>query len=958
MRKNVTLHIGGIQADLDSNALILFNYTQEDLQNPTIVKNSYSQQVTLKGTDVNNRIFGTYFRNDRVTGSGFNALAKTPFKIYNEMNEVLESGYCKLESVEKNGADISYKVSLYGGLGGFLYNMMYDADGNKKTLADLIYTSNGDEHEFDFPINKDAVASAWMRLQGDSTQDVIWDHINFAPCYNGLPGGGFAAEKAFCPTACYGVTSSVTDGGVTYSSRHSNVLVKLSKKYNEWEVGDLRSYLQRPVVRMKSIIDAIADSSQNGGYTVELDSSFFKSANKHYQDTWLTLPRLDSIQMPISSGSSTVLMPTGDSTYVTGSTTKDASLTNGNKGMNVLYDCSLTVQPCLQMPEGVSNDARLLTVERKDVSQTVCRRMVVVYQLLGYNSNGELVAGSDIIAATTSVKRQKDATHVYSDYTSTKQWLTKYNNAVSVMGNEYHPTWGTIDVNASTSLVLGEKFANGMLVDGNGNNKTVTLTLKGYGISMVRLRTTVLNVYESGTQSAYNSFTFTSYGYAYELDEDSSSSTYGFAIDPQLVSGMNHTSGTVNYSWQSEGVQVRSNADITKQILLGGTASPADYLLAYCKMYGLYMLYDSAHKKVKIVTRNTLYKPNNGNTRVYDLEHRIDRASMNITPYVLDSRWYEFGNPYLKGAWADYYEEIKGIRYGTQRVNTGFSFNANHKDVLKDIVINGACEVLEQSKQFVNITQDGKVCPAVFLDGGTYTLWDSSGNNKDLDVQMPTPSATIEYFTSTFKGYDYWRYPKLQFHDKDNKALDGSNVMVMFTGSGYHLEYARICITDDSFLMTELNEGVPCWLIGQATVSGHYGISTADIKYPIFRRYDVDGTTNKTITLSLDFGTPLEISEPDINIPNPDTTNIYAKGWKLYIQDRYDVDTRIVRCKVNLRGLGEQIGQNLMRNFYYFDSSYWVLNKITNYSITTEDLVDCEFIKIKSTTNYSAGQTY
>lgn len=952
MRKNVTLHIGGIQADLDSNALILFNYTQEDLQNPTIVKNSYSQQVTLKGTDVNNRIFGTYFRNDRVTGSGFNALAKTPFKIYNEMNEVLESGYCKLESVEKKGADISYKVSLYGGLGGFLYGLMYDADGNKKTLADLIYTSNGDSHEFDFPINKDAVASAWMRLQGDSTQDVIWDHINFAPCYNGLPGGGFAADKAFCPTACYGVTSEYEETSThKYRARHSNVLVKLAGKYDEWAVGDLRSYLQRPVVRMKSIIDAIADSSQNGGYTVELDSSFFKNANDYYKNTWLTLPRLDSIQMPITSGESSVLMPTGDSTYVTGSTTKDAALSDGSKGMNVMYDCSVTIQPGLQMAEGLSNDARLITVERTDVSQTVCRRAVVVYQLLGYNSNGELVAGSDVIAATTSMQRTSGTTHQYTDYTSTRQWLTKYNNAVSQTSpTKYYPTWGSIEVNASTSMVIGAKFANGMLVDGNGNNKTVTLTMKGYGISTVRLRTTVLSVYEMGLQSLPNSFTFTSVGFAYELDN-------GYAVDPQYLDGMNHTSGTVNYSWQSEGVQVRSNADITKQILLGGTASPADYLLAYCKMYGLYMLYDSAHKKVKIVTRNTLYKPNNGNTRVYDLEHRIDRASMNITPYVLDSRWYEFGNPYLKGAWADYYEEIKGIRYGTQRVNTGFSFNANHKDVLKDIVINGACEVLEQSKQFVNITQDGKVCPAVFLDGGTYTLWDDNGNNKDLDVIMPNASATIDYINQTYKGYDFSYYAKLQFHDKDNKALDGSNVLVMFLGSGYPAEYARFCLTDDSFLMTELNEGTPCWLIGQAAVDGSYLINV-NMKYPIFRRYLPNNNDRYQVDLSLDFGTPLEVCEPNVSFPNPDTTNIYAKGWKLYIQDRYDVDTRIVRCKVNLRGLGEQIGQNLMRNFYYFDSSYWVLNKITNYSITTEDLVDCEFIKVKNVTNYSSGQTY
>jgi hypothetical protein len=47
-----------------------------------------------------------------------------------------------------------------------------------------------------------------------------------------------------------------------------------------------------------------------------------------------------------------------------------------------------------------------------------------------------------------------------------------------------------------------------------------------------------------------------------------------------------------------------------------------------------------------------------------------------------------------------------------------------------------------------------------------------------------------------------------------------------------------------------------------------------------------------------------------------------------------------------------------MRNFYYFDSSWWVLNKIKNYSLTTEDLVECEFIKVKDISNYYNGQTY
>ena len=939
----MTLYIGDTRADLDNNALILFNYTQEDLQNPTIVKNSYSQQVTLKGTDVNNRIFGTYFRNDRLTGSGFNALQKVPFTIYNEMSEVLESGYCKLESVEKNGADISYKVSLYGGLGGFLYGLMYDADGNKRNLADLIYTSGGDSHEFDFYINRDAVASAWMRLQGDTTQDVMWQHINFAPCYNGLPGGGFAADKALCPDNIYGVKNTIEEGGVTYNSKNGNVLVKLANKYDEWAVGDLRSYLQRPVIRFQSILAAIADSSQNGGYTVELDSGFFNSSNDYYRYTWLTLPRLDSIQMPVDGGSGTEVMPDGTSTEVSSSTTKDTALTEGSKALNMKYQCTAVIQPGLQVTDLQALD-RYITVHEGNV----CRRVLIVYQLLGYNSEGILIAGSDVIGATTSIVEAAETGRDYENITNTRSWLQEYNESDDIPNDKiYTIAWGNWN-NVSSNLVIGTKFHNGLLVDSNGDPKTVTLTMTGNGISMVRVRTTVLAMTEAPSQ-AESHFIYNSSGRAYIMEGQ-------YATDYVSIDGMNYANGNVAYTWSPDSSQVRSGAFINKQTLLGGTDSPADYLLSYCKMFGLYMLYDNATKKISIVTRNNLYKPT-GSTRTYDLDERIDRKSMSIVPYVLNSRWYEFGNPYQKGAWSDYYEEVKGIQYGTQRVNTGFSFNADHKEVMKDINIKGACEVLEQSKYFVNITQSGKICPAVFQDGGTYTLWDSSGNNKDLDIESPNANATIDYINQTYKGYDYQFYAKLQFHDKDKKALDGSNVMVLFLGSGYPTEYSRFCITDDTYQMIDLNEGTPCWLVGQAAVSGAYKIGST-LKYPCFRRCLPNSNNRYLIDLSLDFGTPLEVSEPAVTFPNPDTTNIYAKGWKNYITDRYDVDSRVMTCKVNLRGLGEQIGQNLMRNFYYFDSSYWVLNKIKNYSITTEDLVECEFIKVKDTTNYSAGQTY
>ena len=168
MRRKISLYIADNLVDLDDQSLILFNYTMEDLLNPTIVKNSYSHQITIKGTPNNNRLFGDIFRLDRVVsynggtlGTDFNPSQKTPFVIYNEMNEILESGYCKLDSVTRKKVEIEYQISLFGGLGSFLYSLAYDAEGNKRTLADLDYLgTDNTESELDFVINANNVAAA------------------------------------------------------------------------------------------------------------------------------------------------------------------------------------------------------------------------------------------------------------------------------------------------------------------------------------------------------------------------------------------------------------------------------------------------------------------------------------------------------------------------------------------------------------------------------------------------------------------------------------------------------------------------------------------------------------------------------------------------------------------------------------------------------------------------------
>ena len=57
---------------------------------------------------------------------------------------------------------------------------------------------------------------------------------------------------------------------------------------------------------------------------------------------------------------------------------------------------------------------------------------------------------------------------------------------------------------------------------------------------------------------------------------------------------------------------------------------------------------------------------------------------------------------------------------------------------------------------------------------------------------------------------------------------------------------------------------------------------------------------------------------------------------------------------MDLRGL--QVGPELLRRFFWWDGALWVLNKIDNYSLTTWDLAQCEFIQVRDTDNYTIGQ--
>ena len=914
MRRKISLYIADNLVDLDDQSLILFNYTMEDLLNPTIVKNSYSHQITIKGTPNNNRLFGDIFRLDRVLsynggtlGTDFNPSQKTPFVIYNEMNEILESGYCKLDSVTRKKRDIEYQISLFGGLGSFLYSLAYDAEGNKRSLASLDYLGTGNtDTELDFTINADSVATAWGIDPWEGDIDSIWKVINFAPAYNGIPDGKFDADKALVVPSQVGLQDTI-DG---HTLRSGYAMVNLSQKYDEWSVKDLRSYLQRPVFSMRAFLEAIKKPLNNGGYVVNMPF-LEKSDFNPYGRLWMTLPLIPSI--------GTTKQTSGDLTLtLSSSATTNHQIGRFTIGGSVPFGTKVTTNVNVKLQYSVTGatDASLLRSSSKNVGiDTLGKQSVIFMQLVAHGSDDSIIGGSRV---KSIFSWQRAAP---SEMANTCRYIPPFVN-----GDE---TFESNSISESTFNKVGSVYQFA---------QELGFHVEAQDVSYYELHVTTYvittYIYFGGASSS---------GKAYRITGVSGGSNslatlyrdYDTAFVPasaKIVQGDN--SNSITYT---SAESLRSGAHITKSMLLSTSKSPADYLLSFCKIFGLHILFDKSTNEITIIDRNDLYQD-----ETIDLTRRVDISrNIDIIPFVFTSKWYDLKLEGVGGAFFDEYRSVHGFDYGIQRINTGYDFNAETKDLLEGNVFKNAATILDKSKYYTTIKVGGQFRPSVFLDQGhTYTLWNTAGETLDTPVPVPPYSAVIDYLNEYGNpGYDIEFARKMEFRSRDGKPVDATNVLMFWEG---YNTYDYFNLSDDVPAMDLLNEGVPCWILNPG--------SSAGLSIPIFQRY-VYGR-EWTIKNSLDFGIPSEMDIPQITYKGDAT--IYSKFWKNYLRDRYDVNTKVMTCRVNFGGL--QVGQDLLRKFFWYDNSLWVLNRISNYSLTTYDPVECEFVQVQDKNNYLNGQ--
>ena len=952
MNRDVRLYIDGNLVEWSKVPDILLTYETTDYTNPTVVKNSYSKTVTVDGTQNNNNIFNHIWKLDRIMDENFtlfNPSQRVPYELFNN-GDIVSKGYAKLDSVKKTGYKIEYNIILYGGLGSFFYSLAYDLNTDKeKTLADLNFTnSSNPEDEFNFEINKDSVFTAWDSLKhfgSNVGEKMKWDFINFTPCYNGFPED-FDSDRVLINCHYLSGTQvrytnngrivngnfpySISDGETTYGLLNGYVSGKMMNQCDEWELRDLRSYLQRPALSIKGLFTAVCDPQNNGGYNVVLDPDFFNQDNPYYWNAWITLPMLnpetnaadEDVEWNWYKQDQMVYSPNSVPTEVKFklATTNSFTGTPDTFSMDVEIHSTIT---------GTSADRLYLSTAYQDLEGTT----KYIYgglgiQLYGYGDDNGVwytksgKCGSNIVCLATKVGgvfidrnilKERWTNIPYSDV----DVVYNFGYWKKVSGSDYIWHNETDD----TDIVHIEMDTNLMSAIPNVGLAFAGLKTNSDG-SVIGNTGTGGKVYEALSQgSSFNTFEF------------------------YRTMSLNDIESKAIYKVNSN---MRSFQPVTKKDVLGGLdGTPCDWFLSYCKLFGLFIEKDKVDDTIYVRMRCNFYKD-----ETVDLEELIDRSqTIDVNPLTFESKWYNFNYGEANSKFLDRYKKTYSQDFGKQLIDTKYNFDADEIDLLEDNSFRNGLTALEKSNYF-NSKFDLKSnpIPQCLFNWCTVTYYN---NDQRLDTEMCLPSQnTIEPLNPKTPKEFYDAMPKLEFYDEEKNPTDGEGVLVIFNGM-QDLGKVNYWLSDDIEEMF-LESDNPCWLqtVNEWNRDWTKKIAKQISVLPQFTRYSLH---NDIITASFDFGYTKELYVPYYKYDVNRTPTLYENYWKSYIRDLYSVNTRKVDCYV---AINSNDVYDFMRKFYWWDNSLWVCAKVQDYDIALDKATKCSFTKVNDKSAYLESPTF
>lgn len=317
-------------------------------------------------------------------------------------------------------------------------------------------------------------------------------------------------------------------------------------------------------------------------------------------------------------------------------------------------------------------------------------------------------------------------------------------------------------------------------------------------------------------------------------------------------------------------------------------------ILQYTKMFGLIWDVNYGEKKIYVKTRHSMFK----DIEIVDWNDKIDKSKdMIIKPLSFDTKSIKFNYDNVDGYRYSNYRDKYGLNIGEKKLNTGYEFNTSDKSLFKGI-------------------HPSSISSKSYVPYETIKRW-----NK-IDVMVATQEQRI----------------LIDCESEDEQNSISINNWYL---RGQNQENFDAIITDDTPLMVVKDE--VCYIDRQYAIDND--LAEYGIPFPTF-------TTAARYEGQMTYGSFFNTPQVDYTygriLQETIGSSIYDLFWKDYINEKYNVQNKTLTAYFKLSN--NDFNQFRFNKLVTIDNQLFLVNKIFDYNINSNDSTKCELIQIQDTT--------
>ena len=863
---NARLFIENREIELDENVQFAITKQFEDLSNPTAIINDWSKTVSIPFTARNNEIFGYIYNPDKLTveGNANQALTGIYFNPYKKLDmrlqygdNVLMTGYAKMNEVKQNNGKGTYEITLFGELGKVFQEMQkitFDT-----TTNDTDYLIHGEDYVEEY-INKELVVASW-NSEGQTNVDLkkktdsgysITDIIGFAP-NNSFSEGFDYKTFQYTENTSKLFTEVLGDSFTQATGVEPDTVIPNGMLPRE--IGEYRSYLQLPYIYWNKLFQIFqAKAEEVTGYQFQLDDTWFTTSNPYwYNLVYMLYGFGQRLKEEERKKNNYAVFSLGLSWGSTPST----SVKTDTFEMHFGY--AVESYPILIKEKGtnISTKFRLSNKYQVLLNNQIAFRMQIpsYYQSgtrynLHLNPNNAFEFTVNALNPNGTVIKTRKYLLCDRDYTGS---TTGYFRVLRMEGDDreakhLNGSYDYYDVYADIVQDLEYKDFG----------EYATLNYTGQW----------LNTNYPFKDSNNNDYkpTQTSYSQTFNVQRT-------YALNVEVVLNPR-----------------RSNAYFTLNDLWNKDYNLFNEIIKYCKMFRIGISVDEYNKKVIFKQYSKYFN----DYTVKDLSGKIDKSKdYTIKPITFENKYVLFNYKDSDTNLGKKYKEKYGVNYGEYRLITEYNFNSETSELFKDIT--------------QSITNSDNVLS-----------WTNLYDYHTIVYSLPP---------------EIYVYNK----DKDNKQVNIFGAYFFRNGlSIFNTEEAlklrTVKISDD----TDFQQANNTYFYTQ-TASETVNVST----YPALDIVDSD-------TLCV-FNAPKENYTYLNNYVGKNS--IYSNFWENYLNERYNIQNKIITCYVMLTPT--EYNQFQWNKFVKIGNQLCIVNKIYDYDMTSNQPTKVDLITIQDINGYT-----